>query len=283
MTPISPDFSRRPELVSLAHVVRDLKAVAEPMGIAFFLMGAMARDLMLLYAHGIDTGRQTKDVDFSVMVSDWDAFSALRRGPMASSAFSERQGAANYRLRHAKTGLPLDMLPFGRIEQADRTISWPPEHSTVFNCLGMAEALEASVSITLPEGVALRVANIPALALLKVCAWQERKWTDPGKDAGDLLLYMREYLNCGHLDRATTHHKDLFEAEGYDYATASAQLLGRDIALLLDSKAKEYVLAILRAQADEQGPLLLAGQASRNPQQARKLIAALCQGLGDER
>lgn len=283
MTRISFDFSRKPELIPLAHVVRDLTAVAEPMGIAFFLMGAMARDLMLLYAHGIDTGRQTKDVDFSVMVGDWDSFSALRRGLVESAAFSGRQGASAHRLRHAKSGLPLDMLPFGRIEHPDRTISWPPEHSTVFNCLGMAEALAASVSVLLPEGVTLRVADVPALALLKACAWQERKWTDPGKDAGDLLLYMREYLNCGHLDRATSDHKDVFEAGGYDYSAASAQLLGRDIALLLDGAAKEHVLAILRPQADEQGSLVLAGQASRNPEQARKLIAALCQGLADKR
>jgi predicted nucleotidyltransferase len=281
MTTISFDFSHKAELSALAHIVRDLKAVAEPMGIPFFLMGAMARDLMLLYAHGIDTGRQTKDVDFSVMVGGWDAFSALRSELIESATFSERQGAAGHRLRHTESGLPLDMLPFGRIETADRKISWPPEHSTVFNCLGMAEALEASVSISLPEGVALRVASIPALALLKVCAWQERKWTDPGKDAGDLLLYMREYLNCGNLDRATTEHKDLFEAEAYDYTAAGAQLLGRDIALLLDGKAKEYVLAILRPQADEQGPLILAGQAGRNPEQARKLVAAVCRGLID--
>lgn len=283
MTRISFDFSRKPELIPLAHVVRDLTAVAEPMGIAFFLMGAMARDLMLLYAHGIDTGRQTKDVDFSVMVGDWDAFSALRRGLVESANFSGRQGAATHRLRHAKSGLPLDMLPFGRIEHADRTISWPPEHSTVFNCLGMAEALAASVSVLLPEGVALRVAGVPALALLKACAWQERKWTAPGKDAGDLLLYMREYLNCGNLDRATSDHKDLFETGDYDYTAAGAQLLGRDIALLLDGKAKEYVLAILRPQADEQGPLILAGQAGRNPEQTRKLIAAVCKGLVDRR
>lgn len=42
MTPTSFDFSTRPELSSLAQVVRDLQASAAPLGIHFFLMGAMA-------------------------------------------------------------------------------------------------------------------------------------------------------------------------------------------------------------------------------------------------
>lgn len=72
MTPMSFDFSQKADLKSLAHVVRDLQAVAQPMGIKFFLMGAAARDLMLRYAYDIDTGRQTKDVDFSAMVDSWE-------------------------------------------------------------------------------------------------------------------------------------------------------------------------------------------------------------------
>jgi hypothetical protein len=50
MTPMSFDFSRKPELTSLAHVVRDLHKVAQPMGTAFFLIGAAARDQFRLMA-----------------------------------------------------------------------------------------------------------------------------------------------------------------------------------------------------------------------------------------
>lgn len=189
MTSISFDFSTRTELRSLAHIVRDLGLVADPVSIDFFLVGAAARDLMLGHAHGMDTGRKTLDVDFSVMVDDWPAFSTLRTGLLAGGEFIERPGAALHRLRHAGSGLPLDIVPFGAIERPDRTIAWPPRQDTVLDCFGMREAFGATQLVALPDNVMLKVAGIPALALLKVAAWKDRYLEFPGRDAGDLLLY----------------------------------------------------------------------------------------------
>ena len=54
MTAALLDFSLRPELALHARVVADVEAVAVPMGIAIVITGAFARDLHLLYRHGID-------------------------------------------------------------------------------------------------------------------------------------------------------------------------------------------------------------------------------------
>jgi predicted nucleotidyltransferase len=115
--------------------------------------------------------------------------------------------------------------------------------------------------------------------LLKVTAWQDRKFSHPGRDAGDLLLYLRTYMDCGNLDRAARDHKDLFTADDYDHEAAGAQLLGRDIALLLDKQSIWHVLEILLPQADAEGPLLLASQSGLDLEQARRLIEAACAGL----
>ena len=160
------------------------------MGVDFFLMGAAARDLMLLHAHSIQPQRRTEDVDFAVMVGDWGAFAALRAALVKSGDFTERPGPATHRFLH-KTGLPLDIVPFGGIERADRTIEWPAEPGTVFDCFGASEAFTASILVQLPNGVTLRVASIPALALFKMTAWQDRKFSQRGKDAGDLMLYCK--------------------------------------------------------------------------------------------
>src|SRR6266705_2373878 len=64
MTDISHDFSQKPDLVPLAEVVQAVQMAAPPLGIEFFLMGAAARDLLLLHAHGIE-GRGTEDIDFA--------------------------------------------------------------------------------------------------------------------------------------------------------------------------------------------------------------------------
>lgn len=67
------DFSGKAELVPLARAVDALRTIALPLGIDFFLMGAAARDLMMRFAHGIDTSRATRDADFAAMVRDWVA------------------------------------------------------------------------------------------------------------------------------------------------------------------------------------------------------------------
>ena len=278
---MSLDFSRKTDLTPLGMVVRDLRYAADALDSQFFLMGAAARDLMLLHAHGIETRRKTEDVDFAVMLQSWDAFAALRKALLDGDAFVARPGPATHRLRHKPTGLPLDIVPFGGIERADRTIAWPPAQDQVFVCFGVREALEASVEVLLPEGVTVKVASIPALALLKITAWRDRKLTAPGRDAGDLALYMRHYLDCGNMDRAATEHGDLFEQDDYDHEATSAQLLGRDMTHLLDEDAMEKMLEILMPEIDANGSLLLAKQTGLELEHGRRLVSALCEGLAD--
>ncbi len=275
---MSLDFSAKPELRALARVAGALQAVAAPLGVEFFLMGAAARDLILRHAHGIDAPRATEDVDFAVMVRDWQAYDTLRTALIASGGFSARPGPATHRLRHA-SGLPLDIVPFGGIERADRTFAWPPEHSMVFECFGMAEAFAASITVRLPDAVDLRVAPIEAQAVLKLSAWQDRKHTHPGRDARDLLLFLGRYMDCGNFDRAASEHQNLFEAEDFDYAEAGVRMLARDIAPLIGRAGIERLLTILIPEADEAGPLLLAQQSGLDREHARRLLAVLCDEL----
>lgn len=272
------DCSQKIDLQPLAAVVQALQFIAQPMAIDFFLMGAAARDLML-HAHNVTPTRLTTDVDFAVMVKDWESFTALHEALIKNSDFMERPGSAIHRLLHQATQLPLDIVPFGGIERADRTIAWPPDQSTVFDCFGAREAFDACILVQLPQSVILKVASIPALALLKVSAWQDRKLSQRGKDAGDLFLFLSNYMDCGNLDRATSKHLDLFDIG--DYEVAGAQLLGRDIALLLDAHSIQRVLHILQPEVDTKGPLLLASQSGLDLERARSLLSALCNGLTD--
>jgi predicted nucleotidyltransferase len=271
---MSLDFSANPELRGLERVAGALQAVAAPLGVEFFLMGAAARDLMLRHAHGIEAPRATEDVDFAMMVRDWQAYDVLRTALIASGEFSERPGPATHRLRHT-SGLPLDIVPFGGIERADRTFAWPPEHRTVFNCFGVAEAFAASIAVRLSDAVELRVAPIAAQAVLKLSAWQDRKHTHPGRDAADLLLFLGRYMDCGNFDRAASEHQDLFEAEDFDYAEAGVRLLARDIAPLIGGAGIERMMTILTPEADEARPLLLAQQSGLDREHARRLLAVL--------
>ncbi|MEP7182668.1 MAG: nucleotidyl transferase AbiEii/AbiGii toxin family protein [Betaproteobacteria bacterium] len=278
MTATSLDFSQKLDLLPLARVVGALQAVAAPAGVQFFLIGAAARNLMLRHAHNIEPERLTEDVDFAVMVRDWNTFATLRSAMIASGEFAARPGPATQRLRHT-SGRPLDIVPFGGVERVDRTIAWPPDQATVFDCFGAREAFGTCVQVLLPEGTRLRVPSIPALALLKVVAWRDRKHTFPGRDAPDLVLYLRSYLDCGNLERATTEYADLFTGEDFDYEGASARLLAREMIALLDGPSARRVLDILASEADEERPLLLAHQSGIDLERARRLLGAVCDEL----
>lgn len=281
MSNISIDLSNQPDLAPLAAVVQALQPAARALGLRFFLMGAAARDVMLLHVHGIKTKRETKDVDFAVMVENWEAFTNMRNALLAGGQFHAPPGPAIHKLRHVLTRLPLDIVPFGGIERADRTIAWPPAEDHVFDCFGVSEALAASVEVVLPGGINVLTASIPALVLLKITAWRDRKRTHPGRDAFDLALYLTNYLDCGNLDRAAIEHPDLYAVADYDHEATGSRLLGRDIATLLDPGTINSILQILLPEADADGALLLAQQSGMELGHGRRLIAALCEGLAD--
>jgi predicted nucleotidyltransferase len=272
------DLSAKPELQPLAEVVLPLQLDAVKLGAPLFLMGAAARDVMLLHAYGINTLRLTEDMDFGVMVRDWVTFEALRQALLAGGAFEARSKDATHKLWH-RSGRPLDIVPFGGVERPNRTLVWPPGEQTVFDCFGMHEAMRSGHEVRLPGGGSLLVASLPALALLKVTAWQDRKFTHPGRDAGDLMLYLRHYLDCDRYDHAAQYYPELFEAPDYVHEVASARLLGRDLRQLLDEAAAERVLQILQPEADEQGKRLLAQQSRLDTGLSVTMIAGLCEGL----
>jgi len=275
---MSYDFSNKPELTSLAGVVQALDRVASPMGADFFLMGAAARDLMLTYAHGIEARRGTEDADFGVLVRDWATYESLREALIKSGEFKPRAGSATPKLRH-RGGASLDILPFGGVERADRTLAWPPNGEEVFDCFGMSEASGDCLPVRLPEGVVVRVASVPSQTILKIAAWSDRKHSHPERDAGDLFLFLKHYLNLGNMDHAAQNHADLFEIEPFDSEEAGVRLLARDLCRLMDAQATRRVIDILVPEADQTGPLLLASQSDLELEHARRLIEVLCDEL----
>lgn len=272
------DLSDQPDLQPLAEVVRPLQEEAARLDAQLFLMGAAARDVLLLQVYGIDTQRKTEDMDFGVMVPDWATFDALRLALLAGGAFEARSQDATHKLWH-RSGRPLDIVPFGGVERPDRTLAWPPEEQTVFDCFGMREAMASGHEVRLPGGASIRVASVPALALLKITAWQDRKLTHPGRDAGDLMLYLGHYLDCDMYDHAARYYPDVFDAPDFVHEVAGARILGRDLRQLLDEAATARVLAILQPEADERGPRLLARQSRLQTGLAVRMIAGLCEGL----
>jgi predicted nucleotidyltransferase len=61
------------------RVIADVQAVTNALEVMTIVTGAFARDLqLLLYTYGIDTVRQTEDVDFGLAVVSWDSFAEVK-------------------------------------------------------------------------------------------------------------------------------------------------------------------------------------------------------------
>lgn len=87
----------RPVDPLLLAILQRASEAAHSLGIAFFVGGALARDLVLWHVHGQRTGRATRDVDLGLHVNDWTAFSALKTRLVERDAFEPQPGTANRR------------------------------------------------------------------------------------------------------------------------------------------------------------------------------------------
>lgn len=278
MTATWLDFSQRLELGLHARVVADIESVAAPMGISPVITGAFARDLHLFYGCGIDMQRKTEDIDFGLAVADWAAFAALREGLSASGNFQVSPDVA-HRLRHCN-GLPVDLVPFGRIETGERKIAWPPAGDVVMDVFGFREALASAHPATLPGNVQTRVVSLAALALLKIVCWQDRHYRAPRKDAHDIALILQHYLAASNEARLWEEFADWTQCDDFEYELAGPQMLGHDMGQLLDAAGRDLMAGLLRMQVDPDRPGVLPSEMSRSePVRARAWLAALLRGL----
>jgi len=73
----------------IAAVTRRARALS----LDFVVVGAFARDVWLLHSHGIPPTRNTQDVDFAVLVGDWDEYERFRSALLARAEWNCRFGA----------------------------------------------------------------------------------------------------------------------------------------------------------------------------------------------
>jgi len=269
------DLSDRRELAVMSSVIHALRRTG---GVAdLLLVGAMARDLQLSFRYGIAVSRATRDMDFAVVVPDWSAFLHVRAALLATRDFKAR-GKALHALLFKEEWF-VDLIPFGGVLQPDHTIAWPPDQDPVMSLLGFPEAWSTSIEVHLPADARLQVVSLPALAILKLVAWQERRHLSRGKEAEDLWLLLRNYVEAGQADRLYEEEAHLFSGWDFDLDRAGAWLLGKDARHVLEQSADfVQILAViahlLAAETDLEGPLRLASD--MHPANVGRSLELLC-------
>jgi predicted nucleotidyltransferase len=281
----SLDLVDKNDLTFLAELIRDLRKAApawEPL-----LVGALARDILLYYAHEIPVPRATEDVDLGFAVTDWEAFTALRAKLIASTYFEPHKRVA-HKIFH-RGHREIDLIPFDGVEQADGSIAWPPRGEELMTVIGYREALTSAIDVKLPENQRILVVSLPMLAVLKIVAWSERHTAAPRKDATDLLLILKHYLDAGNQQRLYEEAAHLLEDSNFDYERAGAWLAGQDAAKaiqtdgVMQTGTHKAISTTLAKETDPDGPLALIGEVGRDAEIMRLLLAAFLSGLSGEK
>lgn len=228
-------------------ILSEIDIIARKLGLSFFVVGATARDILLKHAHDIHSKRATIDIDVGVFVSGWDQFQALKNELVNSGQF--KPAKLTQRLFY-NDNFPVDIVPFGKIAKDDGTISWPPEHEIEMSVVGFQDCYQHAISVLIRENpdLVVKVVSLAGLVILKIVSWDdniERR----GKDAADLFLIIRNYIEAGNMERFFEVDGDILQEEASDYDLSSARFLGREISRMASPTAKTKLIDILEREA----------------------------------
>jgi predicted nucleotidyltransferase len=229
-------------------ILREIEEVSTRLDIPFFVVGATARDIILEHQFNIKPGRATIDIDIGVLIAGWDQFEMLKDELIRSARFSPSK--QKQRLIY-DDNFPVDIIPFGAIEDENGSITWPPNHEIRMSIFGFQECFQHALSVKLssyPELI-VKMVSLAGLALLKLISWDDNP-ERRSKDAPDLFLIMQHYLDAGNLDRLFDEGSDIIEEDSYDYDLASARFLGRDIGNISKPVTKAKLIEILEREAN---------------------------------
>ena len=282
MTNISPRPSR-PIDPAIVDVLRAVHTAAHAQRLDFFIAGALARDIWLDYIYAVPVARLTQDIDIGIQVSSWSEFADLRERLISDAAFTP-DAHRLHRLFMPASGVPLDIVPFGGVEDGERRIAWPPQGETVMSLFGFAEAFRAAPLLELAPRLSVRVTSLAGLAALKLFSWSERG-RETNRDAVDFWLILRNYGDPCHRERLLLEENEMLTVEDHDVSRAGARLLGTDMGQILGSQGAAQLRKLITAELNDTGPqrllnvVLKQAASEEDYTQFREQLLAVVRGL----
>ncbi len=227
---------------SYIATIKEIKKVADSLKIFFFIIGALARDIIMEYFYEIKAPRMTMDIDLGIKVSSWKQFDKLINTLEKSGEFKKLKE----KRRVLYNDILIDIVPFGDISDKNERISWPPENEVVMSVMGFNEVYNYSTLVRLQNNPTLevKIPTLPGLAILKLFAWKDN-FPNRSKDAEDLLFIMKNYENAGIFDKLYKSELQLLESEDFDNQVAGIVLLGKEMSKICTNQTIEYLRKII--------------------------------------
>ncbi|MBF0649235.1 nucleotidyl transferase AbiEii/AbiGii toxin family protein [Dysgonomonas sp. GY75] len=213
----------------LKDLLKELNDFFGNINVDFYVIGATARDIILSNLHDLVPERKTNDLDIAIAISDWNQFQSIEKNLPKKEGFTKSK---EQKQRFIYKGFyVIDIVPFGDVAEDDGNIYWPPDETIAMSVLGFPEMADSTISVEIDGEVSIQIASLPGLFILKLVAWKDRHLSG-SKDAYDMALLLANYLDIN-TERAVKEHYDLYEADEFVQVIAGAQLMARDVKLLI--------------------------------------------------
>ena len=238
----------------LVTVYRQVQNIADQLQLDVVVVGAMARDLVLVHGFNARLERGTRDIDFAVHVADWSSFHKLSEKLMVSG-FKRADKLAHRFYVTLQDGMDweVDIIPFGDLADAEKMIKWPPDESIMMSVLGFDEAFDSALTVQMGEMSAnfmMKVVSPAAMSILKLISWLEREPIIRKKDAQDLRYLMKTYSKIPIiLDKM--YDQGFMEAQDWDEERASAMALGFDARKIVKQQTYDFLYAQLFSKSEK--------------------------------
>lgn len=213
----------------LKPVLEELIPVFGKRGIKFYVIGAVARDI-ILDLHNEKSNRVTMDLDLAIAISHWDDFENISADILSLPNFTKDPNQQQRFLHREK--FQVDIVPYGSIKDQNDKIYWPPDESFAMSVIGFEEAEQNLLSINLDNELHFDIVSLEGVFLLKLFAWKDRFLTN-SKDAEDLGFILTNYFN---INREISHEEPY--AKVYDLVDFTEMKAG---AIILAVKLNEML------------------------------------------
>ncbi len=233
---------------SYISAIKEIKKVADSLKISFFIIGALARDIIMEYFYEIKAPRMTMDIDLGIKVSSWNKFEKLIDILERSGKFKRLK--EKHRILY--NDIMVDIIPFGGISDKNKRIIWPPENEVVMSVMGFNEAYNYSTLVRLQDNpnLEIKIPTLPGLAILKLFTWKDN-YPNRSKDAEDLLFIMKNYEMTGIFEELYSSELQLLESEDFDNQVAGIVLLGKEMSKICTNQIIGYLRKIINEETSE--------------------------------
>tara|TARA_R110001606_G_scaffold43195_1_gene114276 strand:- start:120 stop:989 length:870 start_codon:yes stop_codon:yes gene_type:complete len=234
----------------LIEIYGHIQKASIELDIPLLIVGATARDIILVHGYGAAIERGTRDVDFGIEVQSWQHYEMLRDA-LIQEGFTPHPVKSHQLSTADSEAIPweIDLIPFGGVSDADGQIAWPPKNDFAMSVLGFNEVYTHAWDVTLSENPSLvvKVASPAGILLLKLIAWTERGRETQGKDATDIYYVIRHYSRIPHVEDALygQEHEKYMESQSYRIEYASAMKLADEVLSIIHTNTLNHLRAAL--------------------------------------